>query len=173
MRTAHLVRRNWRATVFLALLAGLAGGVAMGAWAAGRRTSTAFDRLVEYARLPDLNICFCPPTVTDLDEEAVGDCLAYIPEAELETIRRLPEVESAWLGAFRGLTFAPVAAPSRTRMAGGMIGQHPPASGTVLGRPLVVAGRLYRVESADEVVITEFFRDRFDVTVGDELVLSF
>ena len=40
MRAALLVRRNWRATVFLVLLAGVVGGIAMGAWTISRVTST-------------------------------------------------------------------------------------------------------------------------------------
>ena len=54
MRAALLVRRNWRATVFLVLLAGLAGGIAIGAWSVGRRTASAYDRFVDRSGLPDL-----------------------------------------------------------------------------------------------------------------------
>ena len=59
---------DWRATIFLALLAGLAGGIAMGAWTAGRRTASSFDRLVE--RTPTCPTRSSPsarPRCTELD----------------------------------------------------------------------------------------------------------
>ena len=77
MRVALLVRRNWRATVFLALLAGLAGGVAIGAWSVRRRTSTAFDRFVDHSDSPDLILTFCPPELTLVDSETIVECYRY------------------------------------------------------------------------------------------------
>ena len=55
MRVGLLMRRRWRATLLLALVAGLAGGVAMAAFAVGRRTSTAFDR---FSLTPHHPICW-------------------------------------------------------------------------------------------------------------------
>ena len=114
MRAALLVRRNWRATVFLVLLAGLAGGVAIGAWTVGRRTATAYDRFFERSDLPDLTLTFCPPDMTSVDDETIVRCYAYDPADEYAAVQRLPEVEAAGRAAWRGLTVArPVRAASR------------------------------------------------------------
>ena len=142
MRAAHLVRRGWRATIFLALLAGLAGGVAMAAWAAGRRTATAFDRLLAYSDFSDLIVTICPPEVTELAPEALNACLSYDPVEERATISDLPEVESAARGAFRAITAAPAGAPDRTRMASAFVSADPGVP-SVSGRPIVLEGRMY------------------------------
>jgi hypothetical protein len=150
----------------------LTGGIAMATWAAGRRTATAFDRLVAFSRLADTIVTVCPRDVTELDETALARCLAYEPTEEVETIRALPEVEAAGRGAFRPLTAAPADAPDQTEMAGGFFAgdvEMPDVS----GRPILLEGRLYDTSSADEVVVNEYFRDRFGVAVGDELSLTF
>ena len=48
MRARSLLRRHIIATIALGVFAGVAGGVALGAWAAGRRTATAYDRFLAY-----------------------------------------------------------------------------------------------------------------------------
>jgi ABC-type lipoprotein release transport system permease subunit len=172
MWAAHLVRRNWVATVFLALLAGLAGGVAMTAWAAGRETATAFDRFVALAELPDLSLTFCPPEMTSVDEESIFDCWAYDQKDELEIIRRLPEVEAAGRGAFRGLTATPTSDPDRTFMTSGLFSQDESLPMTERA-PIVVEGRWFDVAAADEVVINEFLADRSGLSVGDTFTATF
>ena len=117
MRAALLVRRNWRATVFLVLLAGLAGGVAIGAWTVGRRTATAFDRFVDRSDVPDLILTFCPPDMTSVDERDSRRVLQRTtPSDELAVVQQLPEVEAAGRAAWRGLT---VARPSEPDADGG------------------------------------------------------
>jgi hypothetical protein len=69
-------RRGWRALVFLGLLAGLVGGVVLGAWAGGRRTSSAYDRLLHASGFPN-EIMF----VTAQDQ-AVQDWLRHTPSVE-------------------------------------------------------------------------------------------
>src|SRR5690348_266112 len=48
------LRRRWSLIAVLALLAGLAGGVALAAIAGARRTDTAYDRLVRATDAPDV-----------------------------------------------------------------------------------------------------------------------
>ena len=178
MRAAHLVRRGWRATIFLALLAGIAGGVAMAAWAAGRRTETAFDHFVARVDAPDLQLVFCPPEMRSVDEETILDCWAYDQEAEAEVVGRLPQVEAAGRGAFAGPDRAPATDPEQTSMSAGPVrtGREPAES---TDNPLVVEGRWYDVAAPDEVVINEYLASRRrargwrrgdrDLLVGGEL----
>ena len=172
MRAALLVRRNWRATVFLVLLAGLAGGVAIGAWTVGRRTATAYDRFFERSGLPDLTVTFCPPDMTSVDDETIVRCYAYDPADEYAAVQRLPEVEAVGRAAWRGLTVADPSEPERTLMTASLVArdQSMPSAD---GRPLVIDGRWYDVDAPDEVVINEVLAERAGVTVGDELVLTF
>jgi ABC-type lipoprotein release transport system permease subunit len=172
MRAARLARGHWRSTVFLILLAGVAAGVAMGAWMVGRRTATAFDRFVEHSDLPHLSLTFCPPDMTSVDDSTIVRCWSYDPADEFGVVRALPEVAASARGAWRGLTVAPVSEPNRTVVTAGLFARDrglPSAD----GRPLVVAGRWYEPDAPDEVVINEFLAERAGVTVGDEVALTF
>ena len=116
-RAAGLIRRGWRATIVLALLAGLTAGVAMAMVAAGRRTATVYDRFTAYADVPELLLNFCPPGLDVTDEESFQQCFTYDAADEREVIAALPEVEAASRGSFRGLTLAPLDDPDNTWMA--------------------------------------------------------
>ena len=172
MRAALLVRRNWRATVFLVLLAGLAGGIAIGAWSVGRRTAAAFDRFVDRSDVPDLILTFCPPAMTSVDSETVVACYSYDPVDEFARVQQLPEVEAAGRAAWRGLTVARPSDPDQTVVTASLVARDP-SMPSADGRPLVVEGRWYDVDAPDEVVINELLANRAGVAVGDEVVLTF
>ncbi len=172
MRATLLTRRNWRATVLLVLLAGVAGGVAVGAWSVGRRTATAFDRFVVRSDLPDLSITFCPPDMTSVDEESIFRCWAYDPVEELPVVERLPEVAAVGRTSWRGLTVATPAEPDATVTTAGVF-THDERLPSADGRPLVLDGRWYHVDAPDEVVINEVLADRAGVSAGDRLALTF
>ncbi len=172
MRAVRLARRNWRSTAFLVLLAGLAGGVAIGAWTVGRRTATAFDHFVERSDLPDLTLTFCPPDMTSVDDSTIIRCWSYDPAAELDVVRALPEVAAAGRGAWRGLTVARPDELDRRVVTAGQVARDPSLPSPD-GHPLVVAGRWYDADAADEVMINEFLAKRAGVSVDDELVLRF
>jgi len=168
----HLIRRGWRATIFLALLAGLAGGLAMAAWAAGRRTATSFDRFVAWADPPDLLVTFCPPGFEPGDHESLLECFTYEATREIATLNKLPEVELTARAAFVGTSVRRAVAPSQRYLAG---------SGFVLdeglagfdGRQILVEGRQVAPGADDEVVVNEAFAEQSGVTVGEELMLAF
>src|SRR5437667_12530797 len=56
------LRRRWGATVALALLVGLAGGVVLAAVAGASRTETAMKRFVDYSRPEDAYVVVNGPT---------------------------------------------------------------------------------------------------------------
>jgi FtsX-like permease family len=170
MRAGSLVRRGWRATIVLAVLGGIAGGVAMAAWASGRRASSAFDRFLAFANPPDLIVTFCPPELTAIDESSLLECFSYDPVGELAEIARLPQVEVAARVEYRGVSAARPERPDDTWIAGAVLLRDPGVRGAE-GATMVVEGRHY--EAGNEVVINERFRDRTGVGVGDELLLTF
>jgi hypothetical protein len=49
-------RQRWRSFVVLAVLAGLAGGVALAAFTGSRRADTAFARLQEHLKTPNVGM---------------------------------------------------------------------------------------------------------------------
>lgn len=83
VRAAALVRRGWRGTVLLAVLAGLAAGIAMAVVGAGRRTATAFDRFAAFAEVPELLINVCPPGHEVHSEEDLFPCGGGVPRRKL------------------------------------------------------------------------------------------
>ncbi|MGH9269884.1 MAG: FtsX-like permease family protein, partial [Ilumatobacteraceae bacterium] len=171
MRAGLLVRRGWKATILLALLAGVAAGVAMAAVTVGRRSSTAFDRFVARSDPSDLTINLCPLDVTEMDEESLRRCFTYDAAGEAAVARQLPEVESAGRAAFFGLTVASPAEPERTAPASAilMLDGGSPMDGT----PIVVAGRRPDPAAVDEVAVNETLAGMMALQVGDELDLTF
>ena len=172
MRARSLARRGWRATLLLALLAGLSAGVAIATLGAGRRTASAFDRLVEYADPPELLVNFCPEGIAEVTEESLAECFLYDPVAEQRQVLSLPEVEATVRGHYRGLTFAPSEHPEQTRPGSGVVMQDPGIQ-SVDGRQVVVDGRWYRDDADDEVVVTQRVRDITGLDIGDELTFTF
>jgi ABC-type lipoprotein release transport system permease subunit len=168
------MRGNWRATIFLVLLAGLAGGVAIGAWSAERRTENAFERMLARAGLPDLNVTFCPPDMTaaDVDGETIVRCWDFDAHDEVAAIRRIPAVAAAGRGAYKGLTMALPSDPAQTWVVGGLFARDLDIP-NVDGNPMVVEGRMYAPDAPDEIVVNETVVERTGVGVGDELVLTF
>ena len=112
MRVGAIVRRRWRATLVLALLAGLAGGVAMAAFTVGRRASTSFERFLATSLPADLVVSLCPPDMETVDDGNLIECFRYDAAAEVDVAARLPEVATAGRIAYIGAT---ASAPSRRR----------------------------------------------------------
>ena len=171
MQVGLLMRRGWRATLFLALLAGLAGGIAMAAWSLGRQASSAFDRLLTYSDPSDLMLNLCPPDVETINEETQPRCASYDAADEVATARQLPEVETAGRAVYAGLTASLQGDPNRTWPSIALVMLDPPAS--LDGAPIVVAGRRPDPAAADEVAVNERFAELTGATVGDELDLTF
>jgi hypothetical protein len=143
------LRRRWRATVLLMAVTGLAGGAVMAAVAGARRTDSAMDRFVAYARPMSVS-------VAGLDFDAV---------------RRLPQVADADQGAYMALT---PSTPSGTPDPGALGSINPWA--TVHGRlfvtsdrPLLVRGRLPDPARSLEVAVDETLAARWRLGPGGTL----
>lgn len=170
-RAAGLVRRGLRATVLLAVLAGLAAGIATAMVAAGRRTATAYDRFYEHADVPELLLNFCPPGFVLGPEADVTRCYLYDAAEEEAVLEALPEVESATRGAFRGLTVAAADRPDERVAASAIVGEGDETPPNLAGDHLLVEGR--EAKGPDEVLLNEFLAEHSGLGVGDDAVLTF
>ena len=101
VRLRWLLRRHWVATIGFALAAGLASGLSLAAWDAARRTDQVFDHFLAATDSPELDVTFCPPGVTSIEDADVDTCLQYDQLAERDAVRRLPEVAGAHRAAVR------------------------------------------------------------------------
>ena len=172
MRAGLLLRRGWRATLVLALLAGLAAGVAMAALATARRASTSLDRFLAHSAPADLLVNFCPPWLETIDDESLVECFSYDAVDEARRAAALPEVAEAGRVRYVGLTASAVSDPSRTWPANVlvMLDAEPEA---IDGVPIIVEGRTPDPAAPDEVSVNEQFAETIGSSVGDELDLTF
>ena len=139
-------RRSWARLVLLGVLAGIVGGLAVGAVAGERRTYSAADRRIEATLAPDAYVFVRVP----------GPELLEQFEASL---RSDPEVRAVWkLGQFIGRTtdakdwYYPLAGPERP-------------DGVL--ESLLVRGRQPADDAPDEVVISEQTAISSGLDVGD------
>ncbi len=141
--------RRWRSLALLALLIALATATVLTAVAGVRRGHSAVNRLYG----PTL-----PATVTVLPNQ---------PGFDWNKVRALPQVESV-------SRFA-VAFGSTVENAPGAETQFPFLDSSMtrtIERPVVLAGRLYTPDAADEVVVTPGFAGAFHKHPGDLLTLD-
>ncbi len=143
------LRRSWRAIVALGLLAGVTVGIALTAAQVGRRTSTAYDRLVAAAGAPDAVVLVLGGRD---DAEAVAD---------------LSTVESSWL-AIGGVARV---ATEQLRFIGVSAGETAPPPG--LFTPVFVEGGPPDPDRATDLVISEHLADQSGFGLGDEVGLDF
>jgi hypothetical protein len=138
-------RGHWRRLLFLGVVAGLVGGAILGALAGARRTSTAYDRLVR---------------TTGTAQEVL------FVSAQSKAVEH-------WLSSAPGV--------DRYGVAAGMIGRRAPQqdwyslnapfSSRLFPHPVLVRGRMPRLDRADEVFITARTAHNTGLDVGD--VVSF
>jgi ABC-type lipoprotein release transport system permease subunit len=145
-------RQRWPSIVLLTVLAGLAGGVALVALTGSRRTDTAFARLEEHLKTPNLRVTTDARPSPELIREAA----------------RLPGVEAARQQVL--LAVAP--AGSGLVPLGDTIGvAEPVVAGDDRIDALMVEGRRADQSRADELVVNEAMRDALHAEIGDRFSL--
>jgi putative ABC transport system permease protein len=147
-------RRRWGALLLLALVVGIAGGTAVAAVAASRRTETAFDRLVEAVRAPNIE-------VSALTDEGFSDL-------DLSLLSRVREMDG--VNGYQVYAFVAVATDAYPSFFAIAVTEQWGQS----QRPLIVDGR--EISSMDEldaneVVVNEAMRDAIGRGAGDTVEL--
>jgi hypothetical protein len=150
-RSRAELRRRWRATVLLAVLVGLTGGVVLAAVAGARRTDTVMDRFLAYHQGTNIGI-----ELRGLDTDAV---------------RRLPMVADVAEGGYLAMVLAgPSGNPNPDAFGeiNPFVGLREPWPGSS-NRPILVAGRLPSGDRPLEVAVDETLADRRHLEVGSTL----
>jgi hypothetical protein len=144
--------QRWRALVLLTVLAGLAGGVALAALVGSRRADTAFARLEEQLKTPNLQVTTDESPAPELVREAA----------------RLPGVEVAR----HQVLLAVVPANSGMVPLEDTIGvAEPITAGDDRIDARMVEGRRADQGQADELVVNEAMRDALHADIGDRFSL--
>jgi hypothetical protein len=142
------LRRRWVSLAVLGLLVAVATATVLTASAGARRGQSAFDRL--WAQT-------LPATVTVLPNQ---------PGFDWTKIQALPEV--AALSKFPVVSDYAVACCQAAEVGFPVADT---AFGTTLERPVMLQGRLYRADRADEIVATPQFMSVYHKRLGDSVTL--
>jgi hypothetical protein len=140
-----LRRRLFGSLVVIAVVTGVAGGLATGLVAGSARTRTAVDRMLAETHLPDVFVGAPGLTTEHVDE-----------------IRRVPGVEGAAL-------MAPMALIRPTGEFVNIVASVDGRYGVAVDVSRVVRGRAVAPDATDEMVLGEPIAELLGVDVGDEL----
>lgn len=152
------LRRRWRASLLLAALLGLVGGVAIAAFAGARRTSSSFDRMIEAVEGWDVLVNPDAGIDTALDLDAVGE----LPE--VTALSRAAGVP-VFVPGSDGLPDFESPVISLAAMDSSSFRDH--------HRPLLRDGRLPEPTRADEVLLGPGLATELGVAASDEVELLF
>jgi FtsX-like permease family len=145
-------RQRWRSLIVLAVLAGLAGGVTLAALTGSRRADTAFARLEEQDKTPNLHVATGERPDAGLVRE-----VATWPGVEVAMHQVILFVAPADRGMLAGRDTIALAVPV-------MAGDDPDDFS-------IVEGRLYDGGRVDELLVNEAMRDALDADIGDRFSL--
>jgi ABC-type lipoprotein release transport system permease subunit len=162
----HHVRRGWRASVAIAVFAGLVAAVPMALLSTARYGERAFDRFVSWSDPPELVVNVCPPGL-DPEVDGIDGCIQGVDlRADAHRIAGLDHVRSARVG---GYVFGQGGADPDPATWGPPLGGYAGtgAAPTTAGRPVIVEGRVAHRDAADEVTISETAARRLGIGVGD------
>jgi len=151
VRARAELRRRWQATVLLAILVGLAGGVVLAAVAGARRTATVMDRFLAYHQATNVGV----------DGEGL----------DTDAVRRLPQVADAAEGGYLALVASSPSGDPNPAAFGEInpfVGLEDPWPGSS-NRLLLVAGRLPDPDQPLEVAVDETLAARRRLGPGGTL----
>ena len=146
-------------------------GLALATWNIARRTSTVYERFVEYEGIDSVGFFACPDGVGPDTPDFEQLCKTYDYADMIEFLEGTPGVTSV------GRATQALASVSTAHSPDGWSLQLVPVAldlGALpsFGRPIVVSGRLADPNVVEEVVVNEELSNRLAVGVGDQLVVT-
>jgi FtsX-like permease family len=160
LRAKVQLRGRALASLFLALLVGLAGALVLAAAAGARRSEAALPRFLAVNRMVDSWVTVQSDDPAD-DLAKVRDKLAALPE--VRQVFRVSGVVGGLILA--GADPAGGAHPVRWRYVLGTVALDPGGS-VAFGRPIVAAGRLPDERRPEEAAVDEELAERYHLRVG-------
>lgn len=163
-----LVRRHWKATVLLAVFAGVAAGAVMTTLTFARQADTVADRRLAHHQFADGSLQSCPPGVDPASD--LTTCFVYDSNRLVyDVLRSLPDVVATSLGVSMQMRVNRIGEPASEEVVFG--GSVVDRQG-LIGAPHVVAGRLPDPAADDETVIGELASRALRVGVGDRIEIQ-
>jgi hypothetical protein len=170
-------RRHWRASLFLAVVAGLAAAVIGASFQAARRAETSLPEFVEHIRVYEDFTQGCPPGVDPAtftgEAELIEQCTNPRQAARFrEVLERVPGVERAGVAS---TLVVGVLDPSAANHWGRLtlaLAQGTPGAPPVWGHGIMVDGRLADPDAADELVMGDAAARAAGVHVGDTVRIA-
>jgi putative ABC transport system permease protein len=160
MRVRAELRGRWRASVGLALVVGLAGGLVIAAAAGARRTDSAYTRFLAKARPAQV---FIP---------LAGQFFGFA-DVDLEKVEALPQVAEsarftfyvAFIRTASGLELTPMTGHNETVS----FASDDPRYDRAFNRTFALEGRLPDPNRADEAAVSYDASQRYRIHIGDTL----
>jgi FtsX-like permease family len=161
MRARAQLRGRVAASLFLALLVGLAGALVLAATAGARRSEAALPRFLAANQTMDAAV-YVPPSSPSDDLVEARRRVAELPE-----VRQVFRA-SGWTAGALVLAVADPADPTRWHRQLGTVALDPGGS-VAFGRPILVAGRLPDERLPDEVAVDEELAERRHLRAGSRV----
>jgi hypothetical protein len=170
-------RRQWRASLFLAVVAGLAASVVGASFQAAARADTSVARFNQRSRIYDALVQGCPPEVDPDSLEGEADALARCVSVPLmERLRGvLDKVEGVERTALSSTSVLALLDPSVSNHWGRIVllaGAVTPGAPLPAGKPIVVEGRVVDPAAPDEIVVAESAARATGIHAGDVVGLA-
>src|SRR5436305_1819655 len=171
------LRRRWGATIALVLLVGLTGGVVIAAVAGASRTDSAMKRFVKFSRPEDAYVSVNGPQLPgvsglagpppDLTPQDIQDYIAKTV-SDRERLVHLPQVAETGRAPYMFLS------PDKAGKELGAINAFAAADAhafRTIDRPMVVRGRLARLDRVDEAIVDDTTARLRHLHVGSRVTL--
>ena len=165
-------RRHWRASLFFAVVAGLAAGVVGASFQAAGRAGTSLERFTQRSRVYDFVAQGCPPGVDpeQIQDQAVLQRLCLSP-AVTERFRKVLEgVKGVERTAVISTLVVALLDRSvsnhwgRMTMLAGIRSSDTPSDDV---RPIITSGRMFDPAAADEIMLSVNAARATGLRVGD------
>ncbi|MEP6660266.1 MAG: ABC transporter permease [Acidimicrobiales bacterium] len=170
-------RRHWRASLYLAVMAGLAAGIVGASFQAAARADTSLERFRRQSRNYDLLVQGCPPGVDPRKLASISDLVTKCVNPEVAERFRgvLNRVDGVERTAVESTLVVGLLDPSASNHWGHLTyvtAINTPDSSLLPARPIVVEGRLFDPAASDEIVISEDTAQAAGFHAGDVVHLA-
>ena len=161
-----MLRRNWRATIFLTLFAGIAAGAVMTAFEVARRTDSVIARRERYLEFPDVTVDVCSK---DFKPETYAEsCYRAADSADVrDRLLAIPGVHRVARGHYSFIGLRPPGSSEPLVSGANYVSQDVDGDVWATSRLHIVEGRTPRLDAPDEIVISESFAANLGARVGE------